>query len=372
MKDKENLAPRELLEQLLREENLTGNVQTQLPHVYNNEFWKEFHILLRTEALEPFVFRILERSTVSPGVPEELFRNMGGAAIRNSLVNRLRFESYVQIASALYDKNIRFLPVKGLALIQTIYANHGDRCFNDLDILIDQSNIEEAKTILISLGFRMDPFRSVWGKLPAFYLNHHLPPFRRESTVVELHYKLLPGKSEVFSQRFLEAGAHDPDCPSLPLPDPAFHAAFLAAHWYKHAQSSQNQTRLIRDLALILENDALKWDAGRAIATEFDLMTAWKHARIEFERIYLGNPTDAIVVSEHPRKVLTHFFRPFKILPTYKARLYWILDLSFPSKQYIGHQYPHWKNKSQCLWHIHRVRRVLWRLIRKKAVARLQ
>jgi len=362
--------PEDLLLRLLQDEISPEPEKLRDLPTFNQNFWHQFYRLISQEGLNPFAFRSLNAFRNANSVPDGLIALLTESYKVNLLRDQIRINCFNRIASHFFENGIPFVPVKGIALIQSVYASTHDRCFNDMDILVDEEQVENASRILTSMGFKMDPFRSEWGKLTSQYLNHHLPPFRQESLIIELHYKLLPGPSEDFSRNFLERRIGGFRVHEVPKPEPVYHSVFLAAHWHKHAQSGQNQLRLIRDLALLLGNESDKWEETSALSTVFNLKPAVDQARNEFLRVYQNMKIDNPAINTLPARTLPGLLNSVNSLPTWRLKLYWILDLVFPSKEYIRRRYPNRKNQYLFSWHLNRIIRLLFKLIRKRAVAR--
>lgn len=363
--------PEAFLISLLRTEVFSNTDRLIIPGNLTLAFWKQFHAILVREGLEPFAYRILLELQDQLIVPDRLSRILFEAAVSTQIRNRMRLEWFHRISQIFEEQGIAFVPLKGLALAPTVYALKGDRSFNDLDILVSVRDLNNASRILENFGFKMDPFRSKWGHLPASYLHHHLPPFRMNFTTLELHYKLLPGNSEGISRSMIETREYTTGAKGIPVPEKAHHLLFLAAHWHKHAQNGQSQLRLIRDLALLAGFERISWDAVFALASRFGFLNSLHHARSAFEKIYLDDHNEQIPVYQATVSTRSHLFQSLACLPTLRLKWLWILDLLIPSKEYIAHYHPGWTRKSICLWHLNRIFRWMAKMIKKKAVARL-
>jgi hypothetical protein len=70
--------------------------------------------------------------------------------------NVILFDEFVKIQSAFIAKNIGVMPLKGMALLFSVYKDISIRPMVDIDILIHEKDLEEAIGILSDLGYRRE------------------------------------------------------------------------------------------------------------------------------------------------------------------------------------------------------------------------
>lgn len=316
-----------------------GNGLHANPNERSCYFEMLFPISLR-EGLEAFLCNRLEQLGLSAVLPEAIALRAEQRFFLHRVITSRLLNEYRQVAGELSRAGVSFVPVKGIALAQTVYAHLKDRSFNDLDILVKTDQILTAVNILKNRGYRQDPLRTRLGARAALALNHHLPPFRKDGIVIELHYRLLPAEPDGFSEAFLNHSV--PDQQSGWLPDPIYHAVFLAAHLEKHASRGEFQYRLIRDLALILGSNPESWTVARQLATKYAIEDSFVKAQRCFDILYREgrHPETGEIFQARCRGRLDFVFGNLADLKGPKLKLMWWYDCLFPSAEYIRKFHP--------------------------------
>jgi hypothetical protein len=138
---------------------------------------------------------------------------------------------YRSLLSAFASESIPCIVLKGVDLAQRIYPDSGLRPFQDLDLLIRESDLNSARGILARAGYRKLP-----SQLPSYLMRQyhfHLPFYHRPSgTLVELHWALADQR---FALRFedVDDRSKPTDAGYRVLP-PMLYAAYLMAHADRH------------------------------------------------------------------------------------------------------------------------------------------
>lgn len=303
-------------------------------------FYEELLAVSQLEGLEAFTCNRLENMGLSAQLPEAIALRAEKRFSLHLLSTACMMDEYHQVAGEFSRAGISFVPVKGIALAQTVYAHLKDRSFNDMDILVRPDQISLAGEILKKKGYHQDSNRTRLGAQAARVINHHLPPFRKNRIIIELHYRLLPSDPGGFSESFLQHSV--PDKESTYRPDRFYHAVFLAAHLDKHAGRGEFQYRLIRDLALLLGTNAESWAEALQLAGKFGLDESFKRAKTCFEILYIEGQhpeTGKIFTARHSHPI-DHITDNLVLLKGAKLKLIWLFDLLFPSPDYIRKTHP--------------------------------
>ncbi|OFY52351.1 MAG: hypothetical protein A2X22_10165 [Bacteroidetes bacterium GWF2_49_14] len=321
--------------------------------------WKTLANLAQAEGLEAFVGRVSIEEGWAPAMPGEVLDYLSERYLLNRILTSECILEFQALSQKFIQCGILAIPIKGLALIQTLYRETGDRSFNDMDLLVKPDCIDLAASILVDSGYKQDPYRSRFGVEPARFLHHHLPPFRKGRITIELHYKMLPGDSEKFTRSFILSAQENRGPDYGFFPEKYHHAVFLAAHLDKHASNGQNQLRLIRDLACLLGNDESNWNKCSELSGEFNLDQAFTKVRAVYRDIYWSSKyAFPFHVQKNQVSQRGHgWLRSLKSLPGWHLKILCIADFLFPSVQYVRNHYPRWTGIRLPWWYVFRIYR---------------
>jgi hypothetical protein len=167
----------------------------------------------------PQVYRNLLELGFS-GVPEPVQAELKGQYLANALRNQLLSEELARLLSLLGESGIRVVPLKGVALAQSLYGDVTARVCVDIDILVPPANVDESIALLLAFGYRAEPNDPYLSKL-ALRHGRHFSMVREGhgiSFLLELHWILVQHSSrndeavrdlwaEARSQTFFEAPA---------------------------------------------------------------------------------------------------------------------------------------------------------------------
>jgi len=126
---------------------------------------------IRDLASQQIDWEYLLATAFSHGVMPVLYRNLSAlcpGAIPHPIRNDVRnwFQSHVQrnlrltrellrLIRILGERGIRTLPYKGPVLAAAVYGDISLRFFSDLDILVDKSDVLQAKEIILAHGYKL-------------------------------------------------------------------------------------------------------------------------------------------------------------------------------------------------------------------------
>ncbi len=116
--------------------------------------WDMVWRLSRAHGVAPLVYRNLSAicpATV-PAVIHEAFRRHIQATV---LLNTLLAKELVMVVDALAAAGVRAIPFKGVTLAQTAYGDFSLRECADLDLIVDQAFIPQARQVLWSKGYQL-------------------------------------------------------------------------------------------------------------------------------------------------------------------------------------------------------------------------
>jgi Uncharacterised nucleotidyltransferase len=172
-----------------------------------------------------------------------------------------------EVLTALAERGIAVIVLKGAALVETVYGNLAVRPMHDADLMVRWADAAGAARALEDLGFEADD----WFQPRAWYLEnlHHLVPYRRGSVTVEVHHQLLPpgvplsASPDVFWSRASPAVVGGVATRVLAADDQLLHVALhlCYSHYFAGWLSG------VRDLAEITRHSGSSLDWDRVVIT---------------------------------------------------------------------------------------------------------
>lgn len=135
-----------------------------------------------------------------------------------------------EVLDLLAQRGVRAMPLKGVALAESLYADPSLRECEDIDILVDREGLETARTAMAGLGYtrrasvypEIERYHETWSRGPG-----------KPAAVVELHWDLSPRTDPVsfdMGAWWNEARPAGGRLGSILRPDPAHELAYLSWH----------------------------------------------------------------------------------------------------------------------------------------------
>jgi hypothetical protein len=138
--------------------------------------------------LAPLLYRHLEH--IGCTLPRDHHRTLRSLYQRSRFSAQLRIRAIEEIDQTYSREQLRYLPVKGIALANFVYDSAEYRPMRDIDILVARADLHKAERLLIELGYQ----RKRSHDIPEDY--YHLPPLEKHidglPITIELHHDLLP------------------------------------------------------------------------------------------------------------------------------------------------------------------------------------
>ena len=148
--------------------------------------WKGVPAQAEAQGMAPLLYVHLKAAGVQ--LPQATKRELQGLYLRHRQLNRVRMRVLRDVLAAFDAAGIRALVLKGAALAHLVYPEPGLRPMSDLDLLVPESELRRAQSLLVKLGFDA-PLPS--GPTPP---HRHLAAATLQteglSVQVEVHYKL--------------------------------------------------------------------------------------------------------------------------------------------------------------------------------------
>lgn len=118
------------------------------PELYEDSIdWDYTFRLVEAHGLVPYLYLKLQDNTIS-GIPEEFTATARDYFHANELRNRMLREELVKLLEAFAEADIDAVPLKGIVYAHTLYENPAARQFGDIDFLLHDADISQAKQIL--------------------------------------------------------------------------------------------------------------------------------------------------------------------------------------------------------------------------------
>lgn len=259
--------------------NLTACLR-HLPPVEKREFlqtipaadWDEIFELAKHHGLAPNLFHALKPHKEALEMPEEIFAELQRiyftAAARNTRL-------YGELERLLQGFNREKIPVgllKGVHLAEAVYGNIALRSMADIDLLVKESDLEQADKLLLAQGAHphvKTRIKAARGK----HFNYTLPA---QKLYLELHWDLINGKNngippEILWSRLeaLRVGSAD-----VLVVKPEDLVPYLCLHLAEHLHDLR--LRMIIDLDVVIRffGEALDWKRTAAAIQQWHAETA--------------------------------------------------------------------------------------------------
>ena len=116
--------------------------------------WELVWRLARAHGVIPLVYRNL--ASICPGViAKETHEALRRHIQANTLLNTLLAKELVAVLDALAARGVRAIPFKGVSSAQAAYGDLSLRECADLDLIVDQSSIPQARQALWAQGYQL-------------------------------------------------------------------------------------------------------------------------------------------------------------------------------------------------------------------------
>ncbi len=232
--------------------------------------------LLLERAYSHQVYPLIYRNLLEfgfPGVPEAVQAELKGQYLANALRNQLLAEELARLLGLLDEAEIRVIPLKGVALAQSLYGDVAARVCVDIDILVPPANVDQAISLLLASGYRAEPNDPYLSKLAVRHGRHFsmVREGRGISFLLELHWILVQHSSkndeavrdlwaEVHPRMFLDAHGF-----SL---SPEWEFLYLCIHAVDHEWRS---LKWLIDIHEIVSASPIDWQKVAKKAEQFEL-----------------------------------------------------------------------------------------------------
>ncbi|HEV3400955.1 MAG TPA: nucleotidyltransferase family protein [Acidimicrobiales bacterium] len=267
-------------------------------NVWSGVRWHRLTALADWHRLGPLLHR---RVALPDEAPDHVSERLELDYLETAARNLYLLDQLTVIQQALDAEGIRAMPLKGAALVQTVYPEPALRPMRDLDILVAPSMIARAQQAVVALGFRaVPPVAGVEGSEGWMATHHHhLPALVSPGEVfaVELHHHIVgPSDPSHFEISGFWERARPGENGSRVFPAPEDLLVHVALHFTRNRLwRSDGSMGQLADVAWIVEREPLDWEALIARAGPDNVAASLFIALYSAQRLLgLAVPADAL------------------------------------------------------------------------------
>jgi hypothetical protein len=320
--------------------------------------WDDLRVMAEQERIAPLLYEAVRGRSL---LPEWLERDWQVAQRITAARNTLLLAELERAIAHLAAADIAAIPLKGSALIETLYGNAALRPMLDLDVLVRQEQAQLATELLVQLGYVAAVVEPHRGALLDYENEVMLIKTNGPQFLLEMHWSLIDSP---YYQRQLDMHwfwettrpAQVGHTPALVLSDDAM-LLHLCAHCALH-HSGQGLLWL-HDIAALVQAKGrqMDWNSILQRAREFGLVLSlnavlpivaehWRApAPAEFLAQLAASPVSqaeqqAFSLAATPSTaVAQRFFHDMAGLPNWRGRVRFAWQNLFPTPEYMRWRY---------------------------------
>jgi hypothetical protein len=260
--------------------------------------WSDIWRVASEQQVLPLVARTIQSRALSGVLAEEVLQQARAIRLDTAAYNLACHSELLNVSNALHTRGIPVVPLKGTHLAQRLFGGLDARRVGDIDILVPEERLEDARAAVRARGYSPEAHVSPGVDEHSF----HGIPFVRQGAAhafkLELHWKLTDPRFATIDYaglwRRTLAGADDRS-PLRPLPSEET-LVYLAMHLAKH---HYGVLRLLVDIDRLARCESAMVDWSRVVATT----QAWSAAGLVFfalhhAQVLLGTPVPAWVLRQ--------------------------------------------------------------------------
>ena len=259
---------------------------------------------------EPPPYELLQVGYLTPIAYRRGFARSKGDYAATLIVADRRARVIREVAATFIARGIELAPIKGAALVGSIYPDPAERPMNDIDALVRVDQLPSAIEAILSLGFERVGFSR---KLSNFY---HAIVFLRGDIMFELHrnivqpYRTNLRIADVWARSTIDAATR-----GIRRLEPIDELLICAVHMARHelAVPAINYVDISRLWKRLSPSDqasararAEEWRVARAFAAVLAMTENLAHARIGSPDVGAGSSilptTDDILLGLKPKR----------------------------------------------------------------------
>jgi len=103
---------------------------------------------------KPLLYHILKKTYLIENLPEGLQSDLKKVYLLNFTRNTTLLEEFIKIQTLFATEDIEIMPLKGMALLFSVYKDIGLRPMDDIDLLVKRKDYKRARELLIVSGYQ--------------------------------------------------------------------------------------------------------------------------------------------------------------------------------------------------------------------------
>lgn len=177
-KIKVDMRPEDLLMRCCAQANIDRNQHNKIKNIIRSGLnWTYFFDKVQREGVAGLIYKSLSQvDNAKSLVPEGLWERLESSYYAIAVRNLRLYQKLVEISSFLKEKEIEFIILKGMALLNDLYSDIGLRPMYDIDILIHKQDFSLVEQTLKKLGYQNSSF--------------YPEDFHKDDMMVDMHWDL--------------------------------------------------------------------------------------------------------------------------------------------------------------------------------------
>jgi hypothetical protein len=226
-----------------------------------------------------------------PGVQEAAQSELKRLYLANAIRNRLLAEELARLLRLLGKAGIRVIPLKGVALAQSLFGDPAARVCSDIDILVPVAEVVQARRVILANGYSSQFTEEFFAKHQLHTTAECALVAQREplTYLVEIHWTLLQDSSknsEAMDELWNQAQPADFFGVAALQLTPEWQFLYLSVHAAYH---KWNTLKWLADVNELCVSVPMGWKQVKKYAVEYELETVAEPTLAACSRLF-GTP----------------------------------------------------------------------------------
>lgn len=231
--------------------------------------WRNFEKMALNSHLAPlFYSKIRDNSELKFSTETKSF--LQGVYNKNLSRNIILLQAFEKLSQILKSKNIQFVTLKGLWLLEKVYSDIGVRHISDYDILFNISELDAARKVLIDSGYHEELtdhsellMRLIKSPTPFIY--------RKNNDIIDFHIYLNNPSNYNLDVDFFWNSAYQSEASESQLEFPIeLRLIYQTLHLYKHIEHNSIKFIWIVDISTIIRTNDISWERIKSYCELFN------------------------------------------------------------------------------------------------------
>jgi hypothetical protein len=229
--------------------------------------WDRAMMLAHWHRMPGMLYAFLRKPAESAvNVPESDMAHLRDHYRHNAVRNLFIGSEFARLARALHARDIDLMPLKGIALLGSVYRDPGTRYMADIDLLVRPSEAVRAQEAVLGMGYEAVGTDAV--RVRTQEVHRHLPKLvhRQRRLAVEIHTHFVSLESPLrfeISSVWQHSRMQELHGVKAPVPAPEHMLLHLCVHFFLDRRfTSLASLRQLGDVAAVIgcSERAVDWD----------------------------------------------------------------------------------------------------------------